>query len=827
MATRFQFFPRYLGLALISGSILALQVTFTRIFSIMIWYHFTYLVVGVALLGGGAAGTYLAVRQWDTAVLSKRISKLTVGFSLSILLCLLAINLIQFDPLGGRAMLVSTLVGLAVYFSCLFTTFFVGGLTVAGVFSLWARQAHRLYFADLLGASLSTLAVVWIIQMFGGPATLVLIALLGLIASLLFQEGLSRGWRQAIALLGVGQVALFVIIAFIWPIQLPIPETKELPTLLRTVGIEEPEYTRWNPVGRVDVLPLYESGGPAAIVGGISSVYLENKEGSPPMGERVHFVTLDGTSMTALHEFDGDLTRFQFLDHAIISAPYLVSVEKPKVLNIGVGGGLDILLARYHQARQITAIEINSDVVNLLTGPYADFTGRLSDDPRTKIAVAEGRSFLTRDQEQYDIIQGIGLDNFAALSGGAYVLSESYIYTVDALELALNRLSPEGIFSWTRNVNERPREMLRLTGLAAEALRRQGVANPAQYIAIVSNEENYNATLLVSRSPFTLAAIEQLRQWVVMNKFHLLHDPFERLDTIYTDYLLAPDPRAFEAAYVFNIYPVTDDNPFFYNYFKWTDVRLSSGEYSGDVNNNFPVGNLILMAMLLFTTLTAMGFVIFPLLRYKREGLQTPHALPMLTYFCLLGLGYIFVEIILIQRFTLFIGYPTHAITTTIFSMLFFSALGSLVGQKICKTPQQLRWLLAILALLIFGYILGLPPIFRMLLPLSDPMRMLTSVILIAPLALLMGIPFPTGLRQLGEQAQTLVPWAWGMNGVFSVLGSALVILVSMQTNFTFALASGAGLYALAAVISVSLWQTKVVQTTPVPAAQNADRIPI
>jgi hypothetical protein len=350
---------------------------------------------------------------------------------------------------------------------------------------------------------------------------------------------------------------------------------------------------------------------------------------------------------------------------------------------------------------------------------------------------------------------------------------------------------------------------LRLTGLAAEALRRQGITRPEQHIAIVANETNRTITLLVARAPFTLSRIQQLREWAKSNGFNLLHDPFERLDTLYADYLHAPDPRAFEVSYIFNISPVTDDSPFYYNYFKWTNLWINQARGSRG-NRLLPVGNLILLTMFGFATIATILFVGFPLLHYKRSGLKTPYALPMLAYFSALGLGYIFVEIVLIQRFTLFIGYPTHAMTTTIFSMLSFSAIGSLVGQRICNSIKRLQVILLILATLILLYIVGLPPLFQSLLKLLDIIRTLLSIVLIAPLAFLMGMPFPTGLRQLGVRARDLVPWAWGMNGVFSVLGSVLVILLSMSTSFTTALAVSALFYSVAAVVSPSLWKTRV-----------------
>lgn len=802
---------RYIGLALITASILALQVTFTRMFSIMIWHHFTYLIIGVALLGGGAAGTFLAVREWDIATIGRRLGKLVIVYSLTILFNLVIVGSVAIDPLRG-SQIVQTLIGLAIYFFSLFATFFLGGLVVSSVFTLWYKEAHRLYFADMLGAGVATLAVVWVIQAVGGPATIGLMALLTLVGSLLFGAGLDRRWRAGALALGLGQVGLIGWFVFVMPLQLPVPGSKELGWAQQHFGIQ-PEYTRWNPVGRVDVLPTIQVKEPM-IVGGISRVYLESASFQESPEYNLKLVTLDGTSMTGMYQFDGteqDLERFRFLEHAIISAPYQLGMKHDTALKIGVGGGLDILLGRLYGSTNITAIELNADVVKLLEGPYREFSGNLAGHPSTTIVVAEGRSFLTRDTATYDLIQGIGLDNLVALSGGAYVLSESYLYTMDSFDLVLDRLNPEGVFAWTRNVDQPPREMLRITGLAAEALRQRGISEPGAHIAIVANDSDTQATLLVSPSPFRPEAIAQLRAWADANDFTMLHDPIQRLDTTYTEYLYAADPRAFEAAYPFNIFPVTDDNPFFYNYFKWTNLIVDP-EFTGKINR-FPLGNLILIAMFGFSLLTAAAFIIAPLWRHNRRGLKSPLARPMLAYFSALGIGYIFIQIVLIQRFTLFIGYPTSAITTTIFSMLLFSAIGSLLSQRFVDSAARLRGVLIAVIVAVGIYIVALPPIFQALLYLPDGVRMALSVVIIAPLALLMGMPFPTGLRQLGVHGPELVPWAWGMNGVFSVVGSTLVIMVSMASNFTLAMACGAIFYGAAAAVAAGLYRRIAPQT--------------
>jgi hypothetical protein len=814
---------KYLGLAAISGSILALQITFTRIFSLMIWHHFTYMVIGIALLGGGAAGTFLAVRRWGPARLQQRLGLLALAFSLTSLSNLVAINTIAIDPLRA-AQIRWAIVGLSIYFICLFSTFFSGGLVIAAIFGRWAGTSHRLYFADMLGAGLATITVLQVIQLIGGPAVIVLIGLIGAVSALLLGHEV-RGWQRWLAAITIIGETVLLGVMVIFPPTLAVPSSKELGWAMQAQQTE-PEFTRWDAVGRVDVMPEIIVTEPM-IVGAVSSSYGVESRAALPL----KLVTIDGTSMTGMYQFDGsdtDLERFRFFDHAIISAAYHVAKKHPRTLLIGVGGGLDILLARFYKASQITAIELNPTIVQLLKGRYADYTGRLAEHPSTELIIAEGRSFLSRTTEQYDIIQGIGLDNLAALSGGAYVLAESYLYTVEALEQAISALTPNGIFSWTRDVNNPPREMLRLTGLAAEALRRMGVHDPAAHITIIANERGVNATLLVSRTPFRSEQIQQLRRWGAENNFTLLHDPFERLNTPFADYLYASDPRAFEQAYMFQIFPVTDDNPFFYNYFRWENLHFDRA-YEGRLNR-FPIGNLILLTMALLAVGAAIVFIIAPLVRYQRDGIRLPGSLPTLTYFSLLGAAYMFIQIVLIQRFTLFIGYPIHATTTTIASMLAFAAIGSLVISKHIRSVGALRLILISIAFLTVIYIVALPRLFSAWMHWSDPARIVVSMLIIAPLATLMGIPFPTGLRQLGARAPELVVWAWGMNGVFSVLGSVLVIIISMSSTFTVAMLWGAAGYSGAALVGKALWHVAVqgeTVVTPIKLSKTSIQTPL
>jgi len=296
----------YAVLFLVAGSLLSLEVTLTRMFSIMIWYHFAYLIIGVALLGGGAAGTFLAVRQWDAETISKRVAVIGLLLSLGILLILLVINVVRFDPLDSSASVFLSLFGITSYFSVIFLVYFLGGLVIAGIFRWRPGDAHNLYFADLLGAGISALVILWMIQKLTGPGSMVFAAILVLLACFALRTEKSAVPRSLLMFLLVGELALMVFVVKN-PINLPIPRSKELGRFLTLLAVDEPDQTIWNPVARVDVMPTFESDAPW-VIGNVSSSYVPQKAWT----YRLKFATLDGTSMTVLYEFDGDFAHTNF-----------------------------------------------------------------------------------------------------------------------------------------------------------------------------------------------------------------------------------------------------------------------------------------------------------------------------------------------------------------------------------------------------------------------------------------------------------------------------------------------------------------------------------
>lgn len=807
------------GLACIAASGLGLQVVLTRLFSLLIWHHFTYLIVGTALLGGGAAGTLLTVRRIEPAVAGQRAWLPAALLSLSILVTLAVVCTVGADPLQRTAP-VRTVLGLGLHFTVLFVTFFLSGAAIALVFLARVGDAARLYCADLCGAASCMVLILVALRGLGGPAALAALALLALIGAWSLLPQAAAVAKVALAILAVVELGAVIILA-VTPVALPIPKSKALHFALALSGVNVPEVTVWNPIARVDVMPPVTVQEPM-LVGGVSRRFLESSAGRT---YELRLLTLDGTSMTGIHKASStDFSAFDFLQHAVASAVYQIGRNPASVLCIGVGGGLDVQLALRSGARSVTAIEVNSDVVHLLAGRFAAYSGALATRAGVKLLAAEGRNFISRDERTYDVVQGIGVDNITALSSGVYVFTENYLYTVEALEAALSRLGPNGVYSWTLSDSVPSRTVIRLAGLAAEALSRQGRPLPASHLAIVGNESRETATVLMSRRPFDERDMAQLRSWAQVHGFPVLHDPLLPVDTEHARYLTTSDRAAFQRDYPFRITPVTDDAPFFYNFFRWSRFSFG-GTYKSGGTESRPLANLVVATMMGVTMIAAFVCIVLPLRR-----LGTDHAAvlrsagPTVAYFCALGVGFIVVELILVQNFTLLVGSPALALTVTLGTLLSSSGFGSLASPRFVDSVTRLRLVLVVIVVGVVGAAVALPAIMAPALRLPDAGRVLTSMIIILPLGVLMGMPFPTGLRWLGEERQVLVPWAWGLNGVFSVLGSVGVITVGATAGLTAAFYLAAAAYAVAALVCAAAFhETRATSAIPALTARERD----
>jgi spermidine synthase len=489
-------------------------------------------------------------------------------------------------------------------------------------------------------------------------------------------------------------------------------------------------------------------------------------------------------------------------------------LDEPTVLILGAGTGSDVLLSLYHGASRVDAVELNPQMPELVTGTYADFAGHLYDDPRVRVFTDEARGFVARNRGDYDLIQIGLLDSFGASGAGVQALNESYVYTVEALREYLADLEPGGLLAITRWIKLPPRDSVKLIATAIEALRRSGASEPGRRIAMIRSWNT--STLLVKNGDFTSGEIERIREFARTRSFDTAYFPGMRADEadhfirlgepyIYdaTFALLGDGAADFLARYKFHVEPATDDRPYFFHFFRWKTLPEVMALRKAGGAGLIEWGYLVLVATLAQAAALGLVLILLPLSLVR-------HAWPAGTgrrfgfYFLLLGLAFLFVEMAFIQKFILFLSNPLYSVAVVLSGFLLFAGLGSAMSERFAK---RLPWqrvspvtvAVAGIAALSLAYLLLLPAIFAQLIGLSGPAKIVTSLLLIAPLAFFMGMPFPLGLERLSASAPGFVPWAWGINGFASVVSAVLATLLAIEFGFQLVIVLALVLYALAA----------------------------
>lgn len=768
-----------LGVALVSGAAISAQIALTRILSITLWHHFAYLVVGLALLGFGTAGAWLSVRRVRFAAGELRQTLATRGrwgAAASVAAVLLAL-LIRVNPLelfrSG-----STFVALALVITLCTVPFLAVGVILGTALGAWSDQAGRVYAADLIGGgAFGGLAVVFI-PVLGALGLLLAAGCAVGIAALLFSLGSAAARRTALVCLTLLVVCLGLgrdEDSWIAP-----AATKEISFYHRPdVGIRSVEHREWTPHGRIDV--SYPFDGPPLVAGEVNT---------HTRSYRVRAVTQDGSAPTTIHQIESDPAELEFLPHSSTAAVWVLRGAKfgptakrapggPRVLVIGVGGGVDVMLALAHGASHVTGAEINPAILRLLKSRYLDFTGNLAERPDVDLVQAEGRTFIRSSEERYDVIQLAGVDTFTALASGAYSLAEAYVYTAQAFDDYLSHLTETGCLSVSRLILEPPRETLRLTVTANEALTRQGVKEPWRHLAVLRTKQW--ATLLVCKQAISKEQRDRLVEFAKRERFGMAFDPGAPAGPFAQ--AVVPDLKrraAFLSNYPYRLSPATDEAPFFFDYFKWTSLfALPQMKSESLYGTSVPIGHGVLLGTALVTLLLAFVGIRRPLKLLKLpEELSRGRAG---IYFACLGIGYLLVEVALIQRLSYLLGHPTYGLSVVLSGLLAASGAGALFSQRLLRAGW-LRFAVPLVVLVVGGLSWRLLPGW---VGLPFGQRLAFSLLTILPLGFLLGMPFPRGIKLLGERSVQLVPWAFGVNAFFTVLTSSLAPLFALATGFS------------------------------------------
>lgn len=805
----------YVAIFLISLSLLMLQIAVARVLSVALASHFAFVAISLSMfgLGLGALAVYLLPGLFRAERLDGQLVSCSACFALAAVLSMIAFLRLQVvQELSWQGFLTLT----AAY-AVLAVPFFFAGVCIALLMTHCAVRIGSIYFADLVGAGIGCLAVVLSMELVPAPWVAVLVGLT--VAALAVGLASAAPVRRLAAPLGALVGTALLTAAALSTDLLRMRYVKTWPDFYSI-------YESWNSFSRVSVFPTVRRA--AQFVPLKPSARRPDRHESP----ETMMIDIDGGAWTPMMRFDGDRSALAFLRGSVLYAAHHL---KPgaRVLVIGTGGGRDLLAAQAFEQPSTLGIELNPLVRRAVQEVYGDYSGRPYTLPGVEVVVDEARSHPSMLERRFDVIQLSLIDTFSLNATGGLVFSENYLYTREGFQEYFRRLDQDGIFTVSRYHMPRYKlEILRLAGLVREAWAAEGVANPADHIVVLGQGRHFS--ILGKRSPFTggeLARLEEVAresEMTVLFRPDRPNDDFSDLDTMLT----TADFKAFVRAHPFLIDPPTDDKPFFFNFLRGRlapadilDVRADPFQFVRMWNETV----LVMYLLIAVVTLLAAVFFFGPLLLVRRRQVRlgAAAAAPLLLYFACLGYGFMMIEVPLLQRFVLLLGYPVYALTVVLFALLLFSGIGSLISTRFADDPH--RALLAVLPAVVVAaaYAYAVPLCVQVLLGVPLLLRVVATVILLAPLGLLLGMAYPLGVGVLRRYDEGLIPWAWALNGAFSVVASVGAVFVGSRIGFSAAFLTGVAAYGIALLVMVRARSSPSLAALPIlPEPEKAETGP-
>lgn len=784
--------PLLAGIFFIAMSMLLLEVVLTRLFSVTMYYHFAFMVVSITLFGMGVSGiyVYLNPKKFPPEKAGEQVSLSATLFALSVPISYMlqrALPSSADSPTWGLAYLTLTYLIIA-------APFFLGGTAISLALTHFGGDVATVYFADLVGASVGCALVFPGLSLLKGPDLIAVVGVLGGLSALSFSFMVPRGAPRRNALGALAALLLLLgMNAFGGPQLLNTgTETVTRPDTgrpLRRIGLD------WNPMSRV-----------MAFEGSTRPSTLPGKPDSSFYPENQILMVLDKSAMTWAVGFDGDWEKVRWIFSDISTLPLFL---KPgaKVLDIGSGGGQHALTAIGLGSKDVTCVEINPTVVGWVKGEFANFTGNIYNRPEVRAYIGDGRTFVARSKETYDVISFVSATTFTATTSGAFMMAENNLFTTEAFRQYYDHLTPDGIIGVSQVMTrDYPGLVLRVASLCRKVLGEHGALDGTDHMLVVMKKAEGYGTVLMKKSPFTPAELDTAEALCVRNGWVVIHSPRESNHPEFHKIIAQPNFDAVVATFPLNLYPPSDDKPFFFNLVPFS--RLNETQAG---NFNLKYGKLpaqiLLRLFFVVLVLTAL-FLVGPLFLGRRNPALARSDTPAtLAFFMMIGLGFIMVEVPLIQRFVLYLGHPVYAISVILFAILLFTGVGSFLTRGLtgATVTGWLRVSMPALLVLLFVYNLVLEAIFGATQSQSVAFKIAVSIALLAPMGMLMGMPFPAMMKRVHAGAKEMIPWCWGLNGATSVLGSVSGVIIALAYGFSASLLVGLAAYVVALVCVLSL----------------------
>ncbi len=759
----------YFGVAATSLATLLLELALTRVFSVVYFYHFAFLAISIALFGLGAGGVFSYVVAGWRASLYAKLGGLATTNALAIVVCL-AYLLNPSSKMDTPSMILAYFVAAV--------PFVLSGTIISLAIADTIKRVDRVYFFDLIGAATGCAVLVPLLKWLGGPNTILVAAVLFAVSAAIWFH-LARASRGRILAVLLGLLLVGLITYNYKFLLIDVKTAKGLP-------IKDEEFVRWNEFSRIAL--------------------------KPEPGSTMKSIVIDADAATGVARFDfAHLTPKEKYDLAY-GGPGFAYLLRPgaKTLIIGPGGGWDVSRALASGSKDITGVEINPIIAEvIMQKDFPQYSNRLYFRPEVHIHTEDGRAYVRRSSEHYQVLQATLVDTWASTAAGAFALSENNLYTTNAFVDYLSHLTDDGVLSFTRWGFDPPRESLRVVALARAALEQLGETDAARHIAVVREDAQKlrgwgtKDTILVARHALTDADIELLRKSAEIGKVEVVYLPGTTRDTPFRTLLETASPAQFFESYQFDVRPVSDDRPFFFYTVQARDLWqfvLHASRATADykVNNALPV----LFGLVAISIVATLVILALPPVVLRASLPSAPGAKRALLYFLFIGAGYILIQVALIQKFVLFLGHPTYALTVIIFSMLLSSGLGSFVSNRLIGPFVSLPAVLVFVACAVLLLSFAVGPVSESGVALPRALKILIAVAMISPVGFAMGMPFPTGLTLLEKIMPPAVRWAWSVNAASSVLGSAAAIFLAIYLGLRMTLCIG-GMFYLAALASL------------------------
>jgi hypothetical protein len=791
----------FLALLCISSSALAYELILMRLFSIVQWYHFAYMVISIALLGFAASGTLLALIQ------NKRKKPLTeqhFAFLFSCISFLLFIftvasfSLAQTIPFSPFQLVWQKrqYLYLAGYYVLFFIPFFLAGCFIGLNFIYFKRTIARVYCFNLLGSGAGVL-IAFLAFYFLPPALLLTVSIFFAFLGFLFSARKKIRTKSFLILNIAGILFLFMFV-ITGGVSLKISPYKGISQCLQLPGARL-EYEEYSPLGLVQVVDAPS----LRYAPGLSLAY--TGDGPPPQKE----VFVDGHSYGAITNFKGDRSNLEYLDYTTFTLAYHLNVPQRDLI-LNSGSGTQVLAALYHSSTHIQGVESHPDIVNLLRGPLRSFSQNIyNQQPHITVDIASPREFIARELSKYDLIQLGLIGSWGGMDGGMYATGENYIYTIEAFQEYFEHLKPQGIFSASAWLSSPPRTFLKLLALSVETLDTKGRGDISR--SIIAIRSWATGTVLIKKGEFRFAELIKIKDFCKRRAFDVVYYPgidqgeinlYSVLERPFyyegVCNMLRKDTRdTFYENHVFNIKPPTDDKPYFFHFFKISSLFYLLKTLGREWIPFVEWGYVILWGTLIQALIIAPLFMFLPLIFIRnKERLSSLKKAKIVSYFSLLGLAFMFIEMGYIQKFIFLLTHPIFALALVLFTVMFFSGIGSLISSRI---GEKRRWI-PFMGILFFCciYLIFLDGLLKIFLPFPFPLKCIVVVILLAPLALFMGMPFPIGLQLVSNKVSSYIPWVWGINGVASVIAPVLGSLLSVCVGFRMLMGISLLLYGVA-----------------------------